>query len=73
MIKGIHKMLEIFNVRGGPIMGIWSLAMIGISIYSVICDKKIDSSIAGMYGTAVGFYAWSKTKKETKTAEGTNV
>ena len=47
-------------------MGMWSIAMISISIYSVVFDKKIDSSIAGMYGVAVATYAASKTYKETQ-------
>ena len=47
-------------------MGIWSLSMIWLSVFSVIADKKIDSSIAGMYGVAVAAYAASKTYKETQ-------
>jgi len=66
MIKHIHRLFEVFNLRGGPIMGMWSIAMISISIYSVVFDKKIDSSIAGMYGVAVATYAASKTYKETQ-------
>ena len=54
-------------------MGMWSIAMIGISIYSVITDKKIDSSIAGMYGVAVAAYAASKTYKETQSTTATEV
>ena len=66
MIKRIQSLFEIFNLRGGPIMGIWSLSMIWLSVFSVIADKKIDSSIAGMYGVAVAAYAASKTYKETQ-------
>jgi len=73
MIKRIQRIFEIFNLRGGPIMGMWSIAMIAISIYSVIADKKIDSSIAGMYGVAVAAYAASKTYKETQSTTATEV
>lgn len=52
-------------MRGKLIMAIYSLAMIGISIYSVIYGKQIDSSVASMYGVAIAAYAASKTYKET--------
>ena len=58
-------------MRGKTIMLIWSFAMIGISIYSVIAGKKIDSSVASMYGVAIAAYAASKTYKETRTGETT--
>ncbi len=52
---------------GKYIMAVYSLAMIGLSIYSVVYDKKIDSSISTMYGAAIVAYAASKTYKETQT------
>jgi uncharacterized membrane protein (UPF0136 family) len=52
---------------GKYIMAIYSLAMIGLSVYSVVYDKKIDSSVATMYSAAIVAYAASKTYKETKT------
>lgn len=54
------RLLELFNIKGGPIMGIWSLAMIGLSIYSTIKGKAIDGSVAAMYTAAVAAYAGSK-------------
>jgi hypothetical protein len=64
--KSFHKAFEVFNLRGGPIMGLWSVAMIGLSIYSVVADKKVDSSVAAMYGTAVTAYATSMTYRKVK-------
>jgi len=53
---------------GKYIMLVYSLAMIVISGYSVVYDKKIDSSVATMYSAAIVAYAASKTYKETRPA-----
>ncbi len=52
---------------GKYIMLVYSLAMIGISVYSVVYDKKIDSSVATMYSAAIVAYAASTTYREVKT------
>lgn len=52
--------LNYFNLKGGPIMGLWSIAMIGLSIYSTVKGKPIDGSVATMYGTSVLAYAGTK-------------
>jgi hypothetical protein len=61
-----QAILEIFNIKAGPIMGIWSLVMIALSIYSTVAGKPIDGSVAAMYGTAVAVYAGSTTYRAIK-------
>ncbi len=56
----VHKVLEVFNLKGGVIMGIYSLAMIALSFYSVKTGKPIDGSVAAMYSTAALAFAGSK-------------
>lgn len=47
-------------------MAVYSYSMIVLSFYAVINDHALDSSIAGMYGIAVGFYSYSKMKKSER-------
>lgn len=56
-------------MRGKTIMLIYTLAMIGLSVYSVLAGKPIDSSVSSMYGVAIAAYATSKTYKETRPAQ----
>ena len=53
-------------MRGKHIMAIYSFAMIGLSVYSVVYGKPIDASVSSMYGVAIAAYAASKTYKETR-------
>lgn len=60
IITSIHDCLEIINLRGGTVMGLYSLSMIVLSFYSVIKGKPIDGSVAAMYSTAAVVYGGSR-------------
>ena len=62
------KILNFFDLKGGVIMGIYSLSMIALSFYSVVNGKPIDSSIPAMYLGAIGAFAVNKTAKVIKGA-----
>ncbi len=60
IIAFVQKMLGIADLKGGVVMGIYSLSMIYLSFYSVKYSKPIDSSVAAMYIAIAGFYGGSK-------------
>ncbi len=71
--KFIHRALEVFNLKGGVIMGIYSLAMIVLSFYSVKTGKPIDGSVAAMYSTAALAFAGSKAHKNWLESKSTPI
>ncbi|HAR45397.1 MAG TPA: hypothetical protein DCS05_04260 [Nitrospiraceae bacterium] len=56
MIPWIHKWLEVFNVKGGPLMGLWSLLMIVLTASGI----KIDPVARDVYLGALAVYGVSK-------------
>jgi|WetSurMetagenome_2_1015567.scaffolds.fasta_scaffold37860_4 hypothetical protein len=66
----MNKLWELFNIKGGSIMGLYSLCMIALSCYVTIQQKPLDSGVVGAYGVAVGAFAYSRKKKEVKATEG---
>ena len=56
MIRFIHRCLEVFNLRGGPLMGLWTLTL----IYLTIRGKPIDANAIRAYEIAIAVYGVSK-------------
>lgn len=56
----MSKIWELFNIKGGSIMGLYSLCMIALSCYVTVAQKPLDSGVVAAYGVAVGAFAYSK-------------
>jgi hypothetical protein len=62
--KTINFLLGV--AKGKTVMAVYSYSMIVLSFYAVMTESPLDGSIAGMYGIAVGFYSYSKVKRDEK-------
>lgn len=51
------------DVKGGSIMGAWSILMMVLSIYSVMKTKTIDGGVVSLYAAAVGAFTIHSTGK----------
>lgn len=60
----MSKFWDLFNIRGGSIMGLFSLCIIALSCYVTIKQKPLDTGVVGAYGVAVGAFAYSKKGKK---------
>lgn len=56
----MNKLWDLFNIKGGSIMGLFSLCIIALSCYVTITGKPLDTGVVGAYGVAVGAFAYSK-------------
>lgn len=69
------RILSLFDIPGGSILGLYSLAVIALSCYSVITSKAFPSEIRDMYlGIITAFAATNIAKhyKESKQNESKN-
>lgn len=58
--KFLTKLLGIFDVPSGPIIGLWSLAMLIGSIYSIYKTHEVSTAIAMMFSTVITGFAGHK-------------
>ncbi len=56
-MKAWRKIQEFFDVDGGAILGVWSLAMVSLSIWAVLAGMSVPTAIATMYGVVVTAFA----------------
>jgi len=65
--RTIQKFLD---VKGGAIVGLWSMAMLALVPYSVLMKWQFPNSIVTAYLGVIGAYAANKTfKKEVPPSE----
>lgn len=63
MIDRIKAVLTILDLPSGVILGIHTLAMIGLSISAFVAKRPVDGSIIAIYGVVLGAFAVNKTSK----------
>jgi hypothetical protein len=59
-ISFMNKLWDIFNIKGGSIMGLFTLCMISLIIYVTLAQKSLDSGVVAVYSITVGAFAYSK-------------
>lgn len=62
-IKTIKHWITIFNLSGGTILGIMSLAMTALMCYTTLTGKDLPSGVVTAYSVAVGAFALHKSVK----------
>ncbi len=61
LIDKIKRLLTVFDLSGGTVMGLHTLVLIGLSIAAFITKRSIDSSIQTVYGLVLGCYSIHRT------------
>jgi TRAP-type C4-dicarboxylate transport system permease large subunit len=56
----MNKVWDLFNIKGGSIMGLFTLCMISLIIYVTLTQKTLDSGVVAAYSITVGAFAYSK-------------
>lgn len=67
--KILTKILGVFDIPSGPIVGLWSLLMLVGSAYSIYKTHEVSTAIAMMFSTVITGFASHKIIKVWK---GTN-
>lgn len=75
MLLKLNQLLQGFDLKGGIILGIWSLTMITLSAWTTYRQLDIPDGVVTSYGYALAAFAASKSvmtvmnnKKEAKTS-----
>ncbi len=61
--KILTRLLGIFDIPSGPIIGLWSLTMLIGSAYSIYKTHEISTGIAMMFSTVITGFAGHKIIK----------
>ena len=64
--KILTKLLGIFDIPSGPIIGLWSLVMLIGSAYSIYKTHEISTGVAMMFSTVITGFAGHKIIKVWK-------
>lgn len=69
--KILTKILGVFDVPSGPIIGLWSLTMLIGSAYSIYKTHEVSTAVAMMFSTVITGFAghkiitvWKGTNKD---------
>ena len=65
MIDKIKKLITIFDIPSGAVLGIHTLVMIALSVFAYFQHRVIESSIIAVYGVVLGAFAVHKTTTAT--------
>jgi rod shape-determining protein MreD len=65
MIDKIKKLITIFDIPSGAVLGIHTLVMITLSIFAYFQHRVIESSLIAVYGVVLGAFAVHKTTTAT--------
>ena len=67
ILKRWKKLQEFCDIKGGTIVGLWSLMMLALIPYSVLAKWEFPTSIVTAYLGVISAYAVNRTfKKEDK-------
>ena len=61
--KFLTKLLGVFDIPSGPIVGLWSLLMLLGSAYSIYKTHEVSTAIAMMFSTVITGFAGHKIAK----------
>ena len=61
-----HIGWDCFNLKGGSIVGLYTLAIIALSCWATLTGKDIPSGVVTSYGLVIGAYAANKTVSSFK-------
>lgn len=67
--KFLTKLLGIFDIPSGPIIGLWSLLMLIGSAYSIYKTHEVSTAIAMMFSTVITGFAGHKMVKVWKATD----
>lgn len=65
MIDKIKKLITVFDIPSGAVLGIHTLVMISLSVAAYVQHRVIESSIIAVYGVVLGAFAVHKTTTAT--------
>jgi hypothetical protein len=68
--KLLSKILGVFDIPSGPIVGLWSLFMLVGSAYSIYKTHEVSTAIAMMFSTVITGFAGHKIAKVFKGQAG---
>lgn len=60
--KTIQKFADI---SGGVVLGVWSIGLFALACYCLVSGRPFQNSIAGVYATLVGAYAYSRKERKS--------
>lgn len=63
MKKHIQNFIELFDIPGGAILGLWSLVVLGMSIASFVYQREIPNNVKEIFNWILTAFAASKTLK----------
>jgi len=63
-VNVVHAILRVFDVKGGTVLGAFTVLMMCLCAYAVIKGKDVPGGVTSAYGIVVGVYGVSKTVKE---------
>jgi len=69
--KLLTRILGIFDIPSGPIVGLWSLVMLAGCAYSIYYTKQISQPVAIIFSTIISAFAGHKIVNVWK-GTGTN-
>lgn len=64
-MKRLQYYFEIFNIKGGPLMGLWTLLMIGLTASGRTVDSGAVTAYLGAlaaYGVSRGHRRWMESR-----------
>jgi uncharacterized membrane protein AbrB (regulator of aidB expression) len=63
MKSSLISLFEVADIPGGAILGLFSLAMLGICVASFVMQREIPQGVLSVYQWVLGAFAASKTLK----------
>jgi hypothetical protein len=64
--KLLEKILSVFDISSGPIVGLWSLVLLIGCMYSIYQTKTVTTPVAMIFSTIISAFAGHKIVKVWK-------
>jgi hypothetical protein len=52
-VSRVADAFEVFNIRGQAIVGLFTLTIIGLSVYATVCGKDLPGGVVAAYGAVI--------------------
>ena len=70
--KLLEKILKVFDISSGPIVGLWSLVLLIGCMYSIWQTKTVTTPVAMIFSTIISAFAGHKIVKVWKGTDNTD-
>lgn len=63
MKRHIQSFIELWDIPGGSVLGIWSVVILGMAVAAFVLQREIPASVKEIFNWILTAFAASKTLK----------